>query len=261
MKIFRRLMLTVLTGALALGARAQVERTVLFGVGGGNVLDTYITPYNYTGPSARLQMQTVRQARWGQGRVSTIGRYALVGGTAQSQASTARYYDGQLSLSGGWRYNWQVSPSLLLAAGGLMELQVGGTYSNRGGNNPGQVRAGADIAATLLAEYTFRVSKRQWRARLQLDAPLVGATFMPQYGQSYYQLFSLGHRAHNVCATWPGNAPSVRLEATLHIPVRKSQLVVGYGADVRQAHINGLKQHGWYNQFLIGFTRHLSLVP
>lgn len=239
---------------------AQVERTTLFGVGGANVQDTYLSPYASKGPAVSILLQTERPAHWGCGNVSTIGRYSLEGAMARSVVSASRQYDGTLSLAFGWRRNWLLANDRWhLALGGIAELAGGGTYSTMGGNNPAQGRFGVDVALTAQALYLFKVHGAQWQARLQTEVPLLGAAFAQQYGLSYYELFHLGHYNHNVRPTWLGNAPSLRMQATLSIPVRHSCLVVGYGADIRQANLNQIKQHGWYNQFLIGFSRKLTL--
>lgn len=241
--------------------QAQVDRTTLFGMGRASVLDTYLTPYDHKGPSLSLTMLTERPAHWGGGAVTTMGRYALQGALATVSTSGARYYDGDLTLAGGWHRNWHLlDGQLRLAAGGLIELTGGGTYSEVGGNNPAQGRLAAGVCGSGIAAYDVRIKGHLWQLRAQLDVPLIGAAFAPQYGQSYYQLFHLGHYDRNVRLTHPFDAPSLRLLTTLSLPVRHSRLVLGYGGDVRQHSLNGLKRHAWYNQFLVGFSRKLTLV-
>ena len=266
----KRTLLFLLTGVLALAGRGQdttdaipgaLLRTTLFGVGGASVMDTYLSPYAYTGPSLSVALTTERPAHWGRGHLTTMARYAIRGTYAKSPVSGAHQWDGALTLAGGCHYNWHlVENRLRLAAGALVEFDGGGTYSTLGGNNPAQAHIGADIAASALAAYTFSVKGHPWQAGIQADVPLVGTQFAMQYGQSYYELFRHGHWDGNLRFTYPGNAPSLRLQATLAIPVRKSRLVVGYGGDVRQSSLNGIKRHTWYNQFLIGFSRKLKLL-
>lgn len=243
-----------------LAASAQVQRTTLFGVGHASVLDTYLTPYTYGGLSASVAHQTERLAHWGQGRVSVMGQYRLEAAMPSSRVSGARLYDAQLQLAGGMHYNWHLlDRRLRLAAGGLAGIAGGGSYSGLGGNNPAQGRLAAEVMASGIAEYRFPVKQAEWIARMQIDAPLLGAAFAQQFGESYYELFTLGHYDRNVRFTYPGNAPTLRLQATVSIPLGKSYLTFGYGADIRQSHLNGIKQHGWYNQFLIGYTRNITL--
>lgn len=256
-----RLLLALLSLPLPLALGAQVQRTTLFGIGGASVLDTYLTPFSYSGPSGSVSLTTERPAHWGGGHVSTMGHFSLRGAYTESPVSGAHIWDGELNLAGGWHRNWHLCDGRLrLAAGGLMECFTGGSYGAVGGNNPGQARLGADVAASGIAAYRFSVKASPWEAALRVDIPLLGLQFAQQYGESYYELFHLGHTDRNLRLTAPWNAPSLRLQATLSLPVRHSRLTFGYGAEVRQSALNGLRQHGWYNQFLIGFSRTISLL-
>lgn len=256
-----RLFTLLLTIVSLMTCQAQVERTTLFGVGRASLFDTYLSPYQHTGLSASVALQNERRAHWGCDHVSTFSRYAVTGAMAESDVTGNQLYDGMLTIAGGWHYNWYLQDRRIrLAAGGLLELAGGATYQSSGGNNPVQAHALADVAASLIGEYRFGVKGQDWKARLQADLPLLGAAFCPQYGQSYYELFHLGHYDHNVRPIWPVNSPSLHLQATLAIPVRKSLLTLGYDAQVRQSHLNGLRQHAWHNQFVLGFSRHISLA-
>ena len=239
---------------------AQVDRTVVFGVGRTNLLDTYLSPLSYRGPSLSASMITERPAHWGKGKVSVMGRYDVSGAYAHNPAENAHMWDAQVNLAGGWHYNFDEKlkvKGLRLAVGGLMELSGGGTYQTTNGNNPAQGRLAADVALSVIAAYAFDVKGKPWQARFQAEMPLLGVMFSPQYGQSYYELFSLGHYNKNVRPTWVGNAPTFHFLTTLAIPVRKSKIVVGYKANVLQSKVNGLKRHAWENEFVVGFCRRL----
>lgn len=236
-----------------------VRRTLLLDVGRSRVQDTYLSPHGYAGPSVGALFVTERQARWGGGRVSVMGVYGADGGFLQREVGGGyRAWDASLTAAGGWHHNWHPTRGLRLAAGGLMELSVGGTYLSRGGNNPAAGRAAVQCVASGIAEWDFRLGRVPLQARAQLDIPLLGGMFSPEYGQSYYEIFSLGHYSHNVCFTHPLNAPSARLLTTLTVPVGRARLVVGYRGEARQSHIHDLKHHNWTHRFVIGYVRTLQ---
>ena len=145
-----------------------------------------------------------------------------------------------------------------MAVGGLVETSGGFTYNTRNGNNPAQGRLGISLLASTLVERNFCFFKQRATARVQLDAQLVGVQFSPVYGQSYYEIFSLGHSQGVVHFTHPGNSPSARLLAMLTLPLKKSNVSLGYLADVRQSKLGGLKRHAWRNTFMIGYTRNIT---
>lgn len=238
--------------------RRTVGRTWIFRIGGNALYDSYLSPLDYNGPSAGLSMENERTARWGNGNVITFLRLDVDGTWAENQAKNADFYDGNVDFHFGWQYNWQLSPNWRLRAGGIAGINTGGTYSTRNGNNPAQGRAAFDVRAMVVADYAFRMFGKGCSARISAESPLAGLMFSPQYGQSYYEIFSLGHYDGNVRFTYPGNVPSLRLDATLRFPVRKAYIVAGYGADIRQSRVNHLDRHAWNHCFLIGFTRRLS---
>lgn len=249
-----------LCAAPLLAQERTVDRTLLFGVGHLGLLDTYLSPQNYDGTAISATLLTERKARWAKtDRVSVIGRFDIYGGYAKPASENSTMWDAQLTLGGGLRYNWQINPHLRLAAGGILELTGGGTYHDRNGNNPAQGRVAADLAASVQMDYAFRVKNKDWHLRVLADAPLLGAMFTPNYGQSYYEIFELKHTNGNVRFTYPGNVPTARLMTTLTIPLGRARLVVGYQGDIRQSHVADLKRHAWRNEFIVGFTRTLSI--
>lgn len=238
-----------------------VRRTLLFDAGRSRVQATYLSPHNYAGPSVAALYMTERRARWGGGRVSVMGIYGVDGSFLQRTVGGGyRAWDASLSAAGGWHRWWQPLWGLRLAAGGLVELSVGGTYLSRGGNNPATARVALQGVASGIAEWDFRVGRVPLQVRAQLDVPLLGTMFSPEYGQSYYEIFSLGHYSHNVCFTHPFNAPSARLQTTLSLPVGRARLVVGYRGEARQSKVHHLTYHNWTHHFVLGYVRTLQWV-
>ncbi len=238
-----------------------VEHVWLYGVGTTNVLDTYLSPQEYSGPSIGALHRSQRQARWGKGRVSVVGLYSGHAAMLETAREQGREWDGAATGAFGWYYNWRPARGLRLAAGGLLEAELGFTYNTRNGNNPAQGRLGAALAASGVADYAFRLRRYPMAVRWQVDVPLVGAMFTPNYGQSYYEMFSLGHYDRNVRATHPLNAPSLRSLLTLNLAVGRATLSLGYLADIRQSEVSHLKRHHWSHRFVVGYVRHLQLLP
>lgn len=237
------------------------RHTQLFGVGRTNLLDTYLSPVEYGGTSLYLLHRSERLARWGKGRVSVQGTYAGSIALPRSSADDDKAMDGSIEAAVAWHYNFpRTAAGTRLALGGMAGTTLGFTYLMRGGNNPAQGRWAADIGLSALCEQPFRVGRHTWQAAVQLDIPLLGVRFSPNYGQSYYEIFSLGHYDHNLRLTHPINAPTARLTALLNIPLWGANVCVGYGANVRQSEVNHLKYHSWNHCFLIGYVRRLRLL-
>ena len=240
--------------------RPVTEYCWLWGAGSGNVLDTYLSPLEYTGPNFSLLHRTERPFSRKHRRLTVQGLYTGHLAYLHSPTDDGKEWDAEISAAGGCLYDLHHTPHWRLAAGALAELTGGFTYNTRGSNNPAQGRLGISLSATALAQYAFRFFRRPAKVTVQTDIQMVGAQFSPEYGQSYYEIFSLGHTSGIVHFTHPGNCPTGRLQAYLTLPLGGANWTLGYLADVRQSRLGGLKRHAWRNCFMIGYTRHLQLI-
>ena len=250
----------MLTPKTVSGTAHEVLHEHLIGIGANNVLDTYLSPLSYTGFSATYLYRTQSRLSKRSPSWRIIGSYALDASSLRSPADNVHEWDANLSAALILHRRFTLSPTLSLGIGPMAEAMTGFTYNLRNGNNPAQAHLVLNTGVSGVAEWQFSVFGMPMRSRLQADIPLLGLMFSPAYGQSYYEIFSLGHYDHNICVNHVFRAPQVRLLATLHIPVgRRIELLCGYHADIRQSHVNNIKAHRWQHQFVIGISRSLLM--
>ena len=245
----------------------EVLHSTMVGVGWANVLDTYLSPYNYKGTDIRIQRETQRMTRlWG-GRVSNQVLIDVNFCTNKNHARNIHEYAGGIRYSQGWFYNFMqgtvVNPversrsPFNLAAGLAASAYLGAVYIDRSGNNPVQAKADLMVDVSAMATYDLRIARHHYLWRYQVSVPLMGIAFSPQYGQSYYEVFELKQRDHNVLFAHPGNMPSMRHRLTLDVPIRRWTLRVGYVAQFNQSRFNHLKYHSYTHDFMLGFNKYL----
>ncbi len=225
----------------------------LFGVTLLDNLDTYLSNYSHKGLGLNYAHEVFRNARTGnykwkyQRLFNATAGYAIQRSNLQVTALASQSWSGF--------HPFEVAKGLTLLAGAQIQLEGGALYSLSNGNNPVAAKLRTALAASGMAIYRFPVRRSEWIARYQVDIPLAGIMFAPEFGQSYYEIFGLGHAKGIIAFTHPGNNPSWRHMLSLDIPIKATTLRIAYVADIYQSRINDINCHIYRNTFSFGFTR------
>lgn len=236
-----------------------ITNAQMIGIGAVNILDTYLSPEKYRGTELRYISHTLRErrdSRWSRllvhhGNISYSDNRSGNGGEMA----------GAYTFSYGVHYNWNFfGGSLNVKAGAQADVNVGFLYNTRNSNNPAQARLSLNISPSAAATYRFRLWERNYSLRYELSVPLMGLMFSPNYGQSYYEIFSRGNYDHNIVPTTFGSTPSLRQMLTFDFTLGRTTLRLGYMGDFQQAKVNNLKYHSYSNMLLIGIVRQFNIT-
>ena len=211
----------IIAFVLPLTAAAQSH---MIGIGPSRILDTYISQEKYSGvgitylyiragkkPNKRWQNNIEHEVDLSKTRdrshtTSMLegnynlywGRVATVASMTSRSSMTSRTSMASISSQNCFQ----------LQAGLAANVNLGFLYDMSTSNNPAQARFALNLMPTAIATYAFNIRQQRFSLRYELNLPLVGLMFSPNYGQSYYEIFSRGNYDHNIvpirqCAELP----------------------------------------------------------
>ena len=247
----------------------------MIGAGATNILDTYLSPEKYRGTDLRFLSHTRREqdsTMW-MSQLQHEGNIAYADNRSGNGGTMAGGYTFRYTMLRKWETTLWRHP-LQIAAGAGAALNAGVVYNTRNGNNPANARLSLHIEPTVCIDYPIgRTSHRHGTAfrpgdstrypvilHYEASAPLLGVMFSPNYGQSYYEIFTRGNYDHNCVPTTIGSTPSLRQMLTVDFSFAHTTWRVGYLGTIEQTRVNSLKTHTYTHSIMIGIVRRFRTV-
>ena len=222
--------------------------------GFGSIHDSYLTPITYNGLDLGLGYEAVRSVRndkwlW---QLNVGGDYNYVENKAQNNNLHKLMGDLSFNMQRCWR--GVLSPKLNFAVGPMAQLRAGIVYDAVNSNNPVTVRAHANLGAAGMAWFNTRLGRKPITLRYQVQLPVAGVFFAPEYDESYYEIY-LGNHKNLAHLGWWGNRLDMShyLGADLHMG--KTTVRIGYRTRLEHWTVNHLKVHDVSHSLVLGIGR------
>ena len=228
---------------------------VEFEVGSSELIDTYLSPWSYTGWSLALgaewmRVMPIEEYRWvwqQQLRANFARTHLRISGNGLTDAGLLHYAFAMM------RYSDLPVKGLRLYYGADMTLTGGALYNYHGGNNPVSVKADMSWGLTAMAVYDFKLGRLPVTARYQLALPVVGFFAQPEYSETYYEVSLGNHENFFHVGTWATRFDMTnRLTVDFHFG--SWALRAGYGNSIYTTYTAGNRYQWVTHHFVVGFA-------
>ena len=246
----------------------HTRQSYQLGIGPTQLFDTYLSQEKFSGTGFTFLSTTERHNSYVSSDTwRTFIQHQLSLSSVDDRSGSRNELQGDYSFFVGRVGNWQACTwhyyhnAINVQAGALLNGNLGFIYNTSNSNNPAQARLSLNLMPVVAADCHVNLFKRRLVTRYELALPLVGLAFSPNYGQSYYEIFSLGSYDHNIVPTTFVSAPSFRQQLTVDYQLWKNaSLRIGYLGDYQQLRVNNLKSHVLHHRIMVGYVRSLTRV-
>ena len=228
---------------------------VEFEVGSSELIDTYLSPWSYTGWSLALgaewmRVMPIEEYRWvwqQQLRANFARTHLRISGNGLTDAGLLHYAFAMM------RYSDLPVKGLRLYYGADMTLTGGALYNYHGGNNPVSVKADMSWGLTAMAVYDFKLGRLSVTARYQLALPVVGFFAQPEYSETYYEVSLGNHENFFHVGTWATRFDMTN-RLTIDFHFGSWALRAGYGNSIYTTYTAGNRYQWVTHHFVVGFA-------
>jgi hypothetical protein len=232
--------------------RHSIESRYYLEVGGGSVLDTYLSPMKYDGVSLGLSGEWSKNVAWAKNTRMQFNA-SLSGIIAQPPAKSSTLYQADMNFEWGLRRVWQVSPRFSWNVGGGIGTNLGVVYLPGNGNNPATAKADLNLFIATAGAYSFTLKKLPVTVRDQVRLPSLSMFFSQDYAEPYYEIY-MGNHSGLVHPGWWGNNFAIDNLLSADMTFSKHTLTVGYRFRVRSSYINDINTQIVTHAFVVGLT-------
>jgi hypothetical protein len=228
-------------------------------IGSTSVYDTYLSPLEYKGNHIGMIYEQMSMTDLLNRRILAQHFLSLEMANTQNPSGTAGNYTGNLEYAYGLFYRFMPVHKIQFFAGMQADGLLGIIYNNRNGNNPVAGKVNLNLNVSGMASYKFRIKRQPLQLRYQLNIPVAGGLFSPQFGQSYYEI-GLGNSQRLFHFASLHNQRIMRNLLSLELPLNSTIVRLSYMNWIYETQVNHLDTRIVSHSFCVGFSKNFYIV-
>lgn len=228
----------------------SVNQSTMIGIGKAYLTDTYLSPLEYSGIAFSLLRERINGTSLLDKKLLFQQKFLFQTAFTKNPSASASEYYGNIHYAINGLYPLLNTPDFRLFGAAGWDVALGGLYNARNSNNPGSLKVSTNINLSAQAFYRWRVFTFRW----QLTTPVLGMFFSPEYGNSYYEIFSLGNDKGVVQFASLHNQLALQNYFTVDFPVKNITIRTGYLGNYYKTNVNNLMTKLLFHQFMVGFA-------
>jgi hypothetical protein len=253
----RHSLLIILLTLLSMAGMAQQKRPVTsrysLEIGGGSVLDTYLSPIKYSGVSLSLAGEWDKHVAWADSTMVMQFNGAISSVLAQNPTKNKNLYEADLNFEWGLRKEWRPIRNLTLRGGAGVGFNAGVIYKPSNNNNPATAKADVNLSLGAMARYDTHIGRLPITISDEVRLPSLSLFFSQQYAETYYEIY-LGNHSGLVHAGWWGNNFCIDNLCVVDMKLSKYSLSVGYRLRVRSSYVCDINTQIVTHAAVVGLT-------
>ncbi|MBF6627920.1 MAG: DUF3316 domain-containing protein [Proteiniphilum sp.] len=226
------------------------NQSTLLGVGKAFLSDSYLSPLTYSGVSMTLMHDRIKGSPHLNGNMLLQQQFQIQTAITKNPTASASEYYGDINYHLNGFYPLLRTTNFRLFGGGGFDASLGGIYNVRNSNNPGSLKTSVNLHLAAMALYNWKAITLRW----QLSTPFAGVFFSPEYGHSYYEIFTLGNNKGTVHFGSFHNQLALRNYFTVDVPLNRITLRAGYLGGYYRTDVNQLSTKIVSHQFMFGLA-------
>jgi hypothetical protein len=254
--------LVVSVGLLATETTNRSYNRYAINIGEMAITDHYLSNQEYKGLSLGLDAYHTAYYNDSDSCVSWLvydhWRYGQL--INASYSAMIQYIGGNAGFAS--HYNWHPIKGLKLMAGGAIDIYGALKNQSRNVNNPSSGDIQLNLMASVGAQY--KLSWKRWALSFDYMAstPLIGGMFVPEMGQSYYEIYTNIPKSLNdvVHFTSLHNRQGIRGNLSLNFTLPTVTLFIGMTHNHQWWHANNLSFYVHELSGQIGLALNLGII-